>query len=152
MPDDFHWWRSKASCASAPFEMIDAAYARPGGTKRVCSVPSCPNLTDRGRCADHRRRHEIERGTRQARGYDAAYDRLRRSIQARMDAGEAFACWRCAEAGTPHPVDPQDWTLGHDDHDRTIVRGPECPAGNYATTGRQTTRPRPAARPAGRGA
>lgn len=56
-----------------------------------------------------------------------------------MDAGERFVCWRCVELGKPHYVDPRDWTLGHDDNDRSIIRGPECPAGNYAT--REPTKP-----------
>jgi hypothetical protein len=54
-----------------------------------------------------------------------------------MDAGERFTCWRCAEQGRPHDVDPTNWHLGHDDLDRTKYRGPECPAGNQATAGRR---------------
>lgn len=50
-----------------------------------------------------------------------------------MDAGEVFICWRCAERGQPHAVDPTNWHLGHDDLDRSVYRGPECPAGNLAT-------------------
>jgi hypothetical protein len=50
-----------------------------------------------------------------------------------MDAGERFTCWRpdCETV-----IDPADWCLGHDDHDRSRYRGPECPACNYATAGR----------------
>lgn len=51
-----------------------------------------------------------------------------------MDAGERFACWRCGKAlGTRRGT---DWVLGHDDHDRAVHRGPECPGCNYATATR----------------
>jgi hypothetical protein len=53
-----------------------------------------------------------------------------------MDSGERFACWRCGEpiVGTRRGA---DWVLGHDDHDRSVIRGPEHPAENYATAGRR---------------
>lgn len=89
-------------------------------SKRVCSVPGCPALTDSGKCQTHRREADAARGRRQARGYGANHDRLRVQYQRRMDAGETFTCWRCAK-----PIDPADWHLGHDDHDRTITHGPE---------------------------
>ena len=102
-----------------------------------CSV--CKQLhPGTGRCPGCERAHDQARGTRQQRGYDAAYDRAHRAYQRRMDAGERFTCWRCAELGKPHLVDPRPgrWHLGHDDHDRRVIRGPECPAGNLATSGR----------------
>jgi hypothetical protein len=52
-----------------------------------------------------------------------------------MDDGEQITCWRCGEQINPH-----DWALGHDDHDRTRYRGPECPPCNYATAGRRPPR------------
>lgn len=53
-----------------------------------------------------------------------------------MDSGERFTCWRCAELGRPHIVDPTPdaWHLGHDNDDRTIVRGPQCAASNLDTS------------------
>lgn len=64
-----------------------------------------------------------------ARGYGGSHQAKRAAIQRRMDRGETFNCWRCGL-----PVDPANWDLGHDDHDRTKYRGPEhpgreCPAG-----------------------
>lgn len=53
-----------------------------------------------------------------------------------MAQGERFTCWRCAEQGKPHLVDPNNYDLGHDDIDRSAYRGPECVAGNRATAGR----------------
>lgn len=100
-------------------------------TRPSVRCPDCKALhVGTGRCAPCSRRLDRQRGTRQQRGYDAAHDRLRADYQRRMNAGEVFACWRCQEAGRPHLVDPTDWHLGHDDDDRTIYRGPECPAGN----------------------
>jgi hypothetical protein len=104
---------------------------------RVCAEPGCPTLTKATRCPDCTRAKDKARGTRQERGYDAAYDRERRRYQFRMEAGEVFPCWRCDELGRPHDVDPDWWHLGHDDLDRSIIRGPECPAGNLATSGRR---------------
>ncbi len=98
--------------------------------KRNCPEPGCPVLVDSGRCAAHRRSKDAVRGRRQARGYDAAYDALRRSYQARMDAGEVFECWRCAELGKPHRIDPTSWHLGHAIGDPGTIRGPQCPASN----------------------
>ena len=105
-------------------------------SKRRCR--SCPTLVDAGtpsgRCIECRSKREQERGTRQARGYDAAYDAEHRDIQRRLDDGELIPCWRCTAKGTPHYVDPRPghWQLGHDDTDRTTLRGPECPTGNLS--------------------
>lgn len=107
---------------------------------RVCAEVGCPVLVEQdtrdGRCDQHRRQRDKARGTRQERGYDAAHVALRADYQRRMDHGETFTCWRCEEQGRPHDVDPANWHLGHDDLDRNEYRGPECPAGNLATSGR----------------
>lgn len=106
-------------------------------TKRACLGPGrgerCPTgaLTDQPRCPACSRVKDQARGTRQARGYDAAHDRLRAEYQRRMETGEAFHCWRCSK-----PIDPNHWHLGHDDHDRSRYRGPECVPCNTATSGR----------------
>jgi 5-methylcytosine-specific restriction enzyme A len=45
---------------------------------RVCSTPGCPTVHDRtGKCIDCRRKTDRQRGSRQARGYDAQYERAR---------------------------------------------------------------------------
>ncbi|GEB16677.1 hypothetical protein SAMN05421671_4106 [Pimelobacter simplex] len=98
---------------------------------KVCLEPGCPTLTKATRCAKHTRAKDRARGTRQERGYDAAHDRLRAEHQRRMDAGERFTCWRCRK-----PIDPNNWTLGHCDDDRSRYHGPECPPCDYATSGR----------------
>ncbi|GAB3776740.1 hypothetical protein GCM10027600_43020 [Nocardioides ginsengisegetis] len=96
---------------------------------RVCL--DCPELTNTSRCPACARAKDKARGTRQQRGYDATHDRLRASYQQRMDQGHTYTCWRCTK-----PIDPNAWHLGHDDHDRSRYRGPECPACNLATSGR----------------
>ena len=47
-------------------------------SKRVCSVSGCPNITDGGRCDDHKRAAEQRRGSAHSRGYDAKWRRTRR--------------------------------------------------------------------------
>lgn len=98
---------------------------------RVCAEPGCPVLTTASRCQRHARRRDRARGTRQDRGYDAVHDRLRARYQADMDAGAGYRCWRCGAA-----IDPDAWTLGHCDDDRSRYHGPECPSCQYATSGR----------------
>lgn len=102
-------------------------------SKRVCLEPGCPTLTTGARCAPHRRARDKARGTRQERGYDADHDRLRAEWQRKLDAGLVAFCWRCKRTR----IDPRNWHLGHDDADRSLYRGPECPPCNLATAGRR---------------
>jgi hypothetical protein len=102
---------------------------------RVCAEPGCPELSEHRRCPDHTRDTDRARGTRQQRGYDAEYDRARRSWRARLDSGQPVDCHapRCLEPTRRLlPGDPFD--LGHDD-DRK-VRGPEHPTCNRSAGGR----------------
>lgn len=99
---------------------------------KVCSVPGCPNLQAEPKCIKHRREAEAARGSRQARGYGAAHDRIRADYRRRMEQGEQFNCWRCG-----NPLTPDAFDLGHDDHDRSRHRGPECLRCNRATSGRR---------------
>lgn len=99
--------------------------------KRVCSTPGCPTVVTSGYCTPCARARDRARGTSTARGYGYRHQRLRGRLQARMDAGETFECWRCRR-----PIDPANWTLGHCDNDRTKYHGPECPPCDYATSGR----------------
>lgn len=70
--------------------------------------------------------------TRQARGYDRNYDRLKRLYQCDMNNGVHYLCWRCDRR-----IDPADWHLGHDDKDRTVIKGPEHPLCNLRAAGRK---------------
>ena len=93
---------------------------------RVC--PDCRTIHDTtargaraGRCPTCSRLRDRERATPEARGYDAQHRASRRAWQARLDTGEHVTCWRCGAA-----IERGDeWDLGHDDHDRSITRGPE---------------------------
>lgn len=67
-----------------------------------------------------------------ARGYGGAHAKKRAEAKKLVDAGLAN-CWRC---GTWLPPG-QPFDLGHDDHDRSIYRGPECVPCNRATSGRK---------------
>lgn len=109
--------------------------------KRICCINGCPNDTNTRRCPQHQREHEQARGTKTQRGYgstthqtpigEMTYDHCRREYQRRMNRGIPMECWRCGD-----PIDPEHWSLGHDDDDRSVIRGPECPHCNYATRSR----------------
>jgi 5-methylcytosine-specific restriction endonuclease McrA len=52
-------------------------------TVRTCISRGCPKLTRARRCTDHQQAYEQQRGSRQERGYDAAWQQLRaRAIKA----------------------------------------------------------------------
>lgn len=95
--------------------------------KKVCAEPGCPVLTDTTRCPDHTRARDKARGTRQARGYDAEYDKQKRA--------PAFAnATHCATCGKPFtPDNPK--TAGHVIAIRDGGQGapikPECRRCNY---------------------
>ncbi len=101
-------------------------------TRRRCL--DCPALIPLGtsRCPACQRTHEQRRGTRQARGYGAAHEQRRKRDKVQVDAGAAH-CWRCG--AWLNPIQP--WHEGHDDHDRTVYRGPECVPCNTATATRR---------------
>jgi 5-methylcytosine-specific restriction protein A len=50
---------------------------------RPCTTPGCPNLSASGKCDDHARKHERERGTAAERGYGATWQRLRQMVLSR---------------------------------------------------------------------
>lgn len=97
---------------------------------RVCSCigcpahdGSCPELSEARRCPDCAAAYEQRRGTRQARGYDAAYDRARERWKPKVEAGQV-------DCHAPTCLLPMrrihlgaEWDLGHDDQRR--IRGPE---------------------------
>ena len=102
--------------------------------KRVCAEPGCPTLSTTTRCPTHTRAADKARGTRQARGYDAAHEGERARWQRILDTQVI----RCANPTclTPHtPVDARSWHLGHTP-DRKTWRGPEHPACNLTEAGR----------------
>ncbi len=88
-------------------------------------------------------------GSTTARGYGADHQKERARVKRDLvDPGIAY-CWRCGGWINPALRDQygrEMWDLGHDDHDRSVYRGPEhrgreCPAsGNRATNGRRVTK------------
>jgi hypothetical protein len=123
---------------------------------KPCGHHGCPEtVTGRTYCdqheADRQRIMASRRGTTAERGYGSVHQAMRRHYAPTVRAGKA-TCWRCGK-----PIRPgQQWDVGHDDHDRTITRGPEharradCPEhGNRATSGRTPPRgtPSPPPRP-----
>jgi hypothetical protein len=92
------------------------AMARP--RMRVCAEPGCPEVQLTPRCTAHTREVEQARGSRQARGYGAEHDRLRRSWARRVNTG-LVRCARCDTYISP----AESWALDHTD-DRTGYLGP----------------------------
>jgi hypothetical protein len=78
-------------------------------------------------------------------GYGWDHQQKRAAIAPRVNAG-LVNCWRCGRPITPGTP----WHLGHDDHDRTIYRGPEhqhCNTSAAATLGNRARRTRRPATP-----
>lgn len=98
---------------------------------RVCLEPGCPDLTTTGYCTQHRRERDKARGTKAERGYGVTFVRTRKEWESRVATG-LVVCWRCGELIPPD----SDWHLGHDGHDRSIIRGPEHPLCNLSAAGR----------------
>ena len=72
-------------------------------------------------------RRRANRGTTTSRGYGGAYRREKERLRPLVEAGQA-SCWRCGQWINPAVKDEGGrtlWQLGHDDHDRSIIRGPE---------------------------
>lgn len=97
-----------------------------GGNVKACV--DCGRRSVRSRCPDCSQRHEANRGTRQQRGLDGEYDRLRPLV-----LGDAT---RCAVCGQPFTSD-NPATLGHiiprrrgGTNDRANLRA-ECRRCNY---------------------
>jgi 5-methylcytosine-specific restriction protein A len=66
--------------------------------RTVCSVPGCPQLTDSGRCAQHRAEAEQARGTARQRGYGHGHEnRFRPGVLARDPV-----CVLCKRAPSLH--------------------------------------------------
>lgn len=65
--------------------------------RKACPVAGCPNLTDGGRCDDHKRAGDRARGTASERGYTSkGHQSFRRQVLARDRL-----CVLCVEAGRP---------------------------------------------------
>lgn len=103
--------------------------------KHPCAETGCPVPVPHGtsRCPTHARVRDRARGTRAQRGYGIDHDRTRRALAPIVAAGHA-TCWRCQAPITPGT----DWHVGHDDHDRSITRGPEHAHCNLSAAGRSS--------------
>jgi len=82
------------------------------------------------------------RRTTTQRGYGHHHQQLRAAWQKRINAGEHITCWR---PDCNNPITGTNWDLGHDDHDRSKYRGPECIPCNRSAGGKKAhaTEPKP---------
>lgn len=67
--------------------------------------------------------------------YCGHHQQMRALWVAAVATGQA-ECWRCHDPLAPG----QPFDVGHDDHDRTIYRGPECLPCNRSTSTRRKHR------------
>lgn len=67
-------------------------------------------------------------GRTTAQGYGTQHQRLRKLWVPYVEAGHV-TCWRCRELIEPG----SKWHLGHDDHNRSLYRGPEHEGCNVRT-------------------
>ena len=103
--------------------------------KRVCNETGCPILIDGpGRCPAHARAKDKQRGSRQARGYDAAHD-AERKRWAKVIERMSVPCARCRQPITAGMA----WHLDHTD-DRTGYLGPSCATCNTSAGGKAAHR------------
>lgn len=96
---------------------------------RVCIVEGCPELTTGSRCPMHTSEKNAAAGSRQARGYDRAYELDRARWVPRVAAG-TVSCWSCGERISPF----EPWDNGHCEADRSVIHGPQHRACNRDTS------------------
>lgn len=102
---------------------------------RVCAQPGCPELTTTRHCPAHTREVEEARGSRQQRGYDAAYDRARQRWAPHVAACTVHChADLCIEPSGRLILPHQPWDLGHDEQRR--IRGPEHARCNRSAGGK----------------
>jgi len=100
---------------------------------RICPARGCPDYIPESKryCPKHARAHDKARGSKRERGYDAGYNAMRKAFEPEVAAGKSN-CWRCTGLIQPG----SEWHLGHDDHDRGIIRGPEHAHCNLSAAGK----------------
>lgn len=74
--------------------------------------------------------------SRQASSVSRGYGRRHRELRGVWAVRVAEGGVDCARCGKPIASD-EPWDLGHDDHDRSVYRGPEHRACNRATARRR---------------
>ena len=93
-----------------------------------------------------RRRRVTAAGLQRRKDYNgSAHRQARKAGQALVDAGRGV-CWRCG--GQIPTGSTQLWHVGHDDNDRTIIRGVEDRHCNLGAAARKRNRMARAARQA----
>lgn len=91
---------------------------------RVCTVPGCGEYTQAGRCDEHRRQAEQQRGTARQRGYGTEHERRFRPAVLARDP----VCVECRQQPSVHadhhPLSRRELVeQGHDPNDPRHGRG-----------------------------
>ena len=103
--------------------------------QKICAARGCPRITGGRYCTEHARAHDKARGTKTQRGYGKEFLDERKVWVHMVETGEVN-CWRCL-----NPILPgAEFHLGHDDEDRSIIRGPEHPHCNLSAAGKASHR------------
>jgi 5-methylcytosine-specific restriction protein A len=90
----------------------------PNAPLRPCAEPRCPILVPKGRCAQHAKAQDRQRGTSFQRGYDAAWARYSRAFREqhplcgeRADGSMDSVHSRCVQQGLTTPAQCVDHTV-----------------------------------------
>lgn len=98
---------------------------------KICAKPGCPAVTAGRLCPTHAREADKARGSREARGYDAAHRNLRQALALQVATG-TVRCARCHEYIKPGTA----WHLDHTD-DRSGYLGASCARCNLSAAGKK---------------
>jgi len=75
---------------------------------RPCSVSGCPALVDKGKCPEHSRQYERDRGSSTERGYDRRWQKARLTYLKRHPL-----CAECERQGRVKAAEVVDHVIPH---------------------------------------
>jgi 5-methylcytosine-specific restriction protein A len=82
----------------------------PKALKRPCNKPGCPELTDSGYCAEHKKQRNAQRGTAHERGYTHRWAKYSKWYLRR---NPLCVCAECKQRVVPLPAEVTDHIIPH---------------------------------------